>query len=88
MSFPCVPLEGLAGGRESGQPGSLDQKWLLCMLFLQLKSVLLSSPAVACSIPVGCNINIDQRNKSELSKIFSMLYTSILLGTHLFHAGI
>lgn len=88
MSFPGVPLEALSGGRESSQPGSLYQKWLLCMLFLPLKSVLLASPAIPCSIPVACNISIDQRNEPELSKIFSVVYTFILLVSHLSHAGI
>lgn len=39
MSFPCVPSEAVVAGRESRQPGSLDQRWLLCVLFLQLERV-------------------------------------------------
>ena len=43
-------------------------------------------PATACLVPVGWDISIDQRNKSGLCKIFSVLHTSIFLGTHFFPA--
>lgn len=80
-----MPSEALAGGIESNPPGSVDQKRLLCMFFFAVGvSVLLSSAATACSVPGGCDINIDQRNKLGLSKIFSTLCTSVLLGTHIF----
>lgn len=82
VSFLCVPSETLTGGRGPSQLGSLGQKWLLCMLFLQVESVLPSSPAPACSVSVGCNLNTDQMTESGLSNIFSMAYTSVLLGTH------
>lgn len=52
------------------------------MLLLHLENVMPSSPAVAHSVPVGWNINTDQMSESGLSKIFSMVYTFVLLGTH------
>lgn len=86
MSFACVPSEALAAEEDhlAGQLGSLHQKWLLYVTVSVGKSVLPSSPAIAYLIPVGCPVNIEQRNETGLSKIFSMLYTSILLGTHFF----
>lgn len=52
-SFLCVPSETLAGGREFSELGALGQEWLLCMLFLQLESVLLTSTCDSVFLPSG-----------------------------------
>ena len=82
---PCaLPLCHQRPGREGENLVHLDRSVgsgsYVC--YFCSRSVLLSSPATACSLPMGWDISIDQRNKSGLCKIFSVLHTSVLLGTH------
>lgn len=75
----CLQRPGREGENLVHPDGSVGSG--SCVCYFCSRSVLLSSPATACSVPMGWEISIDQMNKSGLCKIFSVLHTSVL-GTH------